>query len=64
MKYRFDDASGVEGEMLTGKAPSTTKDQFKSQAQLIEAMNDPRYDNDPAFRKEIADKLERSDVQF
>ena len=50
--------------MLTGKAPSTTKDQFKSQAQLIEAMNDPRYDNDPAFRKEIADKLERSDVQF
>jgi hypothetical protein len=64
LKGRYDDASGVEGEMLTGKAPSTKGDQFKSQAQVIEAMNDPRYDKDPAFRKEVADKLERSDVQF
>ncbi len=64
LKYRYDDASGVEGNMLTGKAPSTKGDQFKSQAQVIEAMNDPRYEKDPAFRKEVADKLERSDVQF
>ena len=64
LKYRYDDASGVEGKMLTGKAPSTKGDQFKSQAQVIEAMNDPRYESDPAFRKEVADKLERSDVQF
>ena len=64
LKGRYSDANGSEGEMLTGKAPSTKGDQFKSQAQLIEAMNDPRYDNDPAYRKEIADKLERSDVQF
>ena len=64
LKYRYDDASGVEGKMLTGKAPSTKGDQFKSQAQVIEAMNDPRYETDPAFRKEVADKLERSNVQF
>ena len=65
LKYRFDDASGVEGEMLTGKAPSSKGDTYKSQAQVIEAMNDPRYENDPAFRKEVADKLERStDLKF
>ena len=65
LKYRFDDASGVEGEMLTGKAPSSKGDVYKSQAQVIEAMNDPRYENDPAFRKEVADKLERStDLKF
>jgi len=64
LKYRYDDSNGVEGKMLTGKAPSTKGDQFKSQAQVIEAMNDPRYEKDPAFRKEVADKLERSDVQF
>jgi len=64
LKYRFDDASGVEGEMLTGKAPSTRGDQFKSQAQVVEAMNDPKYDNDPAYRQEIMEKLERSNVQF
>ena len=64
MKYRYDDESGTEGRMLTGKAASNEGSKFKSQAQVIEAMNDPRYENDPAFRKEIADKLERSDVQF
>ena len=64
MKYRFDDASGTEGRMLTGKAPTNSGDQFKSQAQVIEAMNDPKYDKDPAYRREVMEKLERSDVQF
>lgn len=64
LKYRFDDASGVEGEMLTGKAPSNSGNQFKSNAQLIEAMNDPKYDKDPAYRKEVMQKLERSNIQF
>ena len=64
LKYRYDDASGVEGEMLTGKAPSNTGDQFESNAQLIEAMNDPKYDNDPAYRKEVMKKLERSNLEF
>tara|TARA_B100000287_G_scaffold318586_1_gene302350 strand:+ start:1389 stop:2162 length:774 start_codon:yes stop_codon:yes gene_type:complete len=64
LKYRYDDSSGVDGQMLTGKAPSNIGDQFKSSAQLVEAMNDPKYDNDPAYRKEIADKLERSNIQF
>ena len=64
LKYRFDDSSGVEGTMLTGKAPSSRGDQFKSQAQVVEAMNDPKYDNDPAYRREVMDKLERSDIKF
>ncbi len=64
MKYRYDDASGTEGRMLTGKAPTNSGDQFKSQAQVIEAMNDPKYDKDPAYRREVMEKLERSDVQF
>ena len=64
LKYRFDDSSGVEGEMLTGKAPSNRSDQFRSQAQVVDAMNDPKYDNDPAYRREVMEKLERSDVKF
>ena len=64
LKYRFDDSSGVEGTMLTGKAPSSRGDQFKSQAQVVEAMNAPKYDNDPAYRREVMDKLERSDIKF
>ena len=64
LKYRYDEAAGVDGQMLTGKAPSNRGDQFKSNAQLVEAMNDPRYDNDPAFRKEVMEKLERSNIEF
>ena len=64
LKYRFDDASGVEGEMLTGKAPSNKGDQFKSNAQLVEAMSDPKYENDPAYRREVMEKLERSNIEF
>ncbi len=64
LKYRFDDASGVEGKMLTGKAPSSGGDTYKSQAQVVEAMSDPKYDNDPAYRREVMKKLERSDVDF
>ena len=64
LKYRFDDASGTEGRMLTGKAPSTAGDTYKSQAQVVEAMSDPKYDNDPAYRREVMKKLERSNVEF
>ena len=64
LKYRFDDAKGVDGQMLQGKAPTATKDVFKSQAQVVKAMEDSRYEKDPAYRQEIYDKLERSNLQF
>ena len=64
LKYRFDDAKGVDGEMLQGKAPKTTGDTFKSQAQVVKAMSDPQYDKDPAYRQAIYDKLERSNIEF
>ena len=64
LKYRFDDAKGVDGEMLQGKAPKTTGDTFKSQAQVVKAMSAPQYDKDPAYRQAIYDKLERSNLQF
>jgi hypothetical protein len=51
--------------MITGKAPTATKDAFRSQAELVKAMSDKRYDNDPAYRQDIIEKLERSDnLQF
>ena len=64
LKYRFDDAKGVDGQMLQGRAPTDTKDVFKSQAQVVKAMSDPRYEKDPAYRQELYDKLERSNINF
>ena len=64
MKVEYQNANGYEGNLLSGKAPKTSADLFRSQAAVVEAMSDPRYDNDPAYRAEIMEKLERSDIQF
>jgi len=63
MKAEYDNAEGYEGRMLTGKAARTT-DGFRSQAEVVQAMSDPRYDKDPAYRQDLYDKLERSNVAF
>lgn len=61
--YRYTDAMGSEGEMLQGK-PAAAQSTFRSQAELVQAMSDPRYDNDPAYRQDVIQKLERSDIEF
>ena len=64
LKSAYEAANGYEGRMLTGKAAETRGDVFRSQAQLVKAMSDPRYDNDPAYRQDVIAKLERSDIDF
>jgi hypothetical protein len=61
LNYRYRDSVGTEGRLLTGTAARST-DVFRSQAEVVRAMNDPRYDNDPAYRQDIYDKLERSNL--
>jgi len=61
LKSRYDAANGTEGTMLTGKPPRNATDIFRSQAELVAAMNDKRYDKDPAYRQDVIAKLERSD---
>ena len=63
LRSEYEAQEGYEGRMLTGKA-ARTMDGFRSQAEVVEAMNDPRYDRDPAYRQDVYDKLERSNVQF
>ncbi len=64
LAYRYQDAQGRDGQMITGTAPRGDGSQFNSQAEVVEAMSDPRYDKDPAFRQKIMKKLERSDINF
>lgn len=60
----YNDAVGYEGKMLTGKAAATPSDTFRSQAEVIQAMSDPRYDSDPAYRNDVFEKLDRSNLNF
>ena len=64
LQARYNDAVGTDGQLLTGRGAQNVDDSFKSQAELVAAMNDPRYERDPAYRQELMRRLENSDVQF
>lgn len=64
LKSQYDNANGVEGRMVTGKTAPNNGDVFRSQAELVRAMSDARYDSDPAYRQDVIEKLDRSDLEF
>ena len=64
LQARYNDSVGSDGQTLTGRGAADTDDSFKSQAELVAAMSDPRYDRDPAYRADLMRRLENSDVQF
>ena len=65
LAFAYNDAVGYDGNVVQGKAPKQNTDQYRSQAEVLEAMSDPRYENDPAYRQDVMEKLQRStDVNF
>tara|TARA_R100000315_G_C5234010_1_gene145126 strand:+ start:2353 stop:3120 length:768 start_codon:yes stop_codon:yes gene_type:complete len=64
LQAEYERQNGYEGEMLTGKAAQPQADVFRSQAEVVAAMQDPRYDNDPAYRNDVFQKLGRSNIQY
>jgi hypothetical protein len=64
LRSQYEESNGYEGRMLSGKPPKASMETFRSQAELVEAMSDSRYENDPAYRQDLIDKLNRSDLNF
>jgi len=64
LQSRYEEANGYEGRMLQGKPAGNSGQVFRSQAELVAAMGDPRYENDPAYRADVVQKLELSDLNF
>ena len=64
LALRYQDSIGTEGELIQGRAATDSADGFRSQAELVNAMNDPRYERDAAYRNDIMRKLELSDIDF
>lgn len=60
LAYAYNDSIGYDGNMVQGKAPRQSNDQFRSQQEVVKAMGDPRYEEDPAYRRDIMEKLKRS----
>lgn len=58
---RFQAEADAEPNLIDGKGgPVGTTDVFRSTAEMVKAMSDPRYHSDPAYRKGVEDKLARS----
>ena len=49
-------------ELFEGTSDVVSADAFTSVSQVTDAMNDPRYDKDPSYRKEVENKISRSKV--
>ena len=64
LRAEYERQNGYEGRMLQGKPANNKGDLYRSQAELVRAMSDPRYDNDPAYRADVIQKLEQSDLNF
>ena len=64
LALKYQDQAGRDGQLVTGKAPKSTADVFNSQQEMIKAMEDDRYSDDPAYREAILQKLERSNINF
>lgn len=60
LQSAYQDSVGVEGKTLQGRTAPSSNVGYRSQAELIADMNDPRYDNDPAYRNDIMNKLANS----
>jgi hypothetical protein len=64
LSNKYSDAVGSDGQLLTGRGSNEQTTGFRSQQELVNAMSDPRYDNDPAYRQDVMRKLENSDLSF
>jgi hypothetical protein len=64
LSLRYQNAQDYDGQLLTGQAPRSSGDVFRSQAEVVRAMSDPRYEKDPAYRYDIEEKVHRSDLVF
>lgn len=62
LSTRYSSANGSDPKRTIGGGKAGAQDAFESTAQLTEAMRDPRYKADPAYRASVQNKLSRSSV--
>lgn len=63
LRAKHAQATGIGGQLMQGKPAGASVDSFKSQAEVTEAMKNPKYRTDPAYRQAVAEKLARSNFQ-
>lgn len=57
LKARYDKAFGRDPQLSNGHAVSAGPRPFRSNAEVVVAMNDPRYKNDEAYRSDVSARM-------
>tara|TARA_B100000029_G_scaffold456440_1_gene484447 strand:+ start:1298 stop:2074 length:777 start_codon:yes stop_codon:yes gene_type:complete len=60
----YQGSTGVEGTTYGGESASNMGDEnvFRSNAEVVAAMKDPKYETDLAYRQDVLEKLDRSEI--
>jgi hypothetical protein len=62
LSARFRSDAGSEPNLVQGEVSNSSVGSYQSLAEITSAMSDPRYEKDPAYRDQVAKKLQRSSV--
>ncbi len=59
LKAKYEAANGKPPALLSGNSdpPPGSEGAFKSRAEVVQAMSDPRYSKDPAYRAEVERRI-------
>jgi hypothetical protein len=60
--FAYKDSEGFEPDLIGGKLSANSSDVFRSSQEVMAAMSDPRYLQDPAYTQDVQEKLIRSEV--
>lgn len=62
LNAQYEDSVGKQPSLVTGKTPRSGAT-YRSMAEVVRDMSDPRYEQDEAYRMDIQSKLERSNMK-
>ena len=62
LKAQYDAQFGSQPDLLQGQNAKVDNDVYRSTAEVVRAINDPKYHKDTAYRKSVEEKIKRSNV--
>ena len=62
LRSKYQAVEGSDPSLIGGQSTSSTGGNYSSWAEVTAAMKDTRYETDPAYRQQVANKLARSNV--
>jgi hypothetical protein len=63
LKARYEQANGKQtGRLIQGEMSGPAGGAFRSISEIVEAMKDPRYARDPAYRKDVESRVALSNA--